>query len=343
MSDRARGGDVNGLGVDPTALLRLREGVYAGDLVIAAIVELDLFTRLSGQWLSPVEIAGELGLAERPTVVMCELLESLGLLERDQDRVTPSALATAFLVDGSAGDLRAYFASLRERPAVGELTGVLRSGEPAGWASSEQGEDWSARLDDPDFAEQITAAMDARGRVLGPALAQALADVRARSVLDVAGGSGVYGCALLNSRPELRVTVLERPPVDRVARAQLTRRGYEHVDVVAGDMFEALPGGHDLHLYAHVLHDWDVPAIQRLLAASHAALPSGGLVVDYDAHLGDEGLPAVAAYSVLLMHSTEGRCYATGEIAALMRAAGFVEVEVRATLGDRTAILGRRP
>jgi hypothetical protein len=334
---------VNEPGLDPTALLRLREGVYAGDLVIAAIVEFDLFTRLAGQRLSPVEIANKLGLAERPTAVMCEVLESVGLLERDGDGLAPSGLAGTYLVAGASGDLRAYFASLRERPAVRELAEVVRTGEPAAWASADAGEDWSARLDDPEFAEAITAAMDARGRVLGPALAQALRDLPMRSVLDVAGGSGVYGCALLDAKPTLRVAVLERPPVDQVARALLARRGYERVEVVTGDMFEGLPEDHDLHLYTHVLHDWDVPEIERLLAASYAALPSGGWIVDYDAHLNGAEAPAVAAYSVLLMHSTEGRCYATGEMAELMSTAGFVEVEVRATLGDRTAIIARRP
>lgn len=329
--------------LDATPLLRLREGVYAGDLAIAAIVDLDLFTKLGERRLTVREIAGELGLAERPTTVMCELLDSLGLLERDGDAFAAAELARVCLVDGARRDLRAYFASLRERPAVRELIGVLRSGEPAAWASADAGEDWAERLDDPAFAEQITAAMDARGRVLGPELARALAGHGARSILDVAGGSGIYGCALLDADPALRVTLLERAPVDRVARALLARRGYDGVDVVTGDMFEALPTGHDLHLYAHVLHDWDVPAIERLLRASFAALAPGGWVVDYDAHLEDGAGSAVAAYSVLLMHSTEGRCYSTARMGALMRAAGFADVEVRSTLGDRSAIIARRP
>ena len=329
--------------LDATQLLRLREGVYAGDLAIAAIVDLDLFTKLGERRLTVRQIAGELGLAERPTTVMCDLLESLGLLERDGDGFASAELARACLVDGAPRDLRAYFASLRERPAVRELVGVLRSGEPAAWASADAGEDWAERLDDPAFAEQITAAMDARGRVLGPELARALGGLGARSVLDVAGGSGIYGCALLDADPALRVTVLERAPVDRVARALLARRGYDRVDVVTGDMFEALPAGHDLHLYAHVLHDWDVPAIERLMRASFAALAPGGWVIDYDAHLEDGGDPAVAAYSVLLMHSTEGRCYSTAHMGALMRAAGFADVEVRSTRGDRSAIIARRP
>ncbi len=108
-------------------------------------------------------------------------------------------------------------------------------------------------------------------------------------------------------------------------------------------MFDSLPGGHDLHLYAHVLHDWDVPAIERLLSASHDALGPGGWIVDYDAHLDGAEHPSVAAYSALLMHSTEGRCYSTSEIANLMHAAGFADIQVRATLGDRTAVIGRRP
>jgi 3-hydroxy-5-methyl-1-naphthoate 3-O-methyltransferase len=108
-------------------------------------------------------------------------------------------------------------------------------------------------------------------------------------------------------------------------------------------MFGTLPGDHDLHLYAHVLHDWDLPAIERLMRASFAALPAGGWVADYDTHLDGAGRSAVAAYSVLLMHSTEGRCYSIAEIADLMRSAGFVDVEVRATIGDRTAVLARRP
>jgi hypothetical protein len=338
-----RGFSVSESAPDPTPLLRLRDGVYADDLVIAAVVELDVFTRLAGKRLTPAEIAAELGLAERPTVVMCEVLEAVGLLERDGDSLAPSALARAYLVDGAPGDLRAYYASLRERPAVGELVDVLRSGRPAAWASAAAGEDWAERLDDPAFAERITAAMDARGRVLGPALAAVLADLPVGRVLDVAGGSGVYSCALLDANPRLRVTVLERPPVDRAARALLASRGYDAVEVLAGDMFGTLPGDHDLHLYAHVLHDWDLPAIERLMRASFAALPAGGWVVDYDTHLDGAGRSAVAAYSVLLMHSTEGRCYSIAETADLMRSAGFVDVEVRATIGDRTAVLARRP
>jgi len=101
--------------LDPTPLLRLREGAYAGDLAVAAIAELDLFTRLGSEAWSPAEIAAALGLAVRPATAMCDALEGLGLLDRSGERFTPSALARAHLTAGAEADLRPYFESLSER------------------------------------------------------------------------------------------------------------------------------------------------------------------------------------------------------------------------------------
>jgi 3-hydroxy-5-methyl-1-naphthoate 3-O-methyltransferase len=328
---------------DPTPLLRLRDGIYAADLAVAAIAELDLFTALGERRLPPAALAAALGLAERPVVAACDVLESLGLLERDGDGFAATPLARSYLAEGADADLRPYFASLAERPAARELAGVLRTGTPAAWASSRGGGDWAARLADPVFAERFTAAMDARGRVLGPALAEALAGLPFRRVLDVAGGSGVYASALLDANPELEVSVLERTPVDQVTRTLLARRGHDAIRVVAGDMFAGLPPGHDLHLFSHVLHDWDASAVESLIEISFAALPANGWIVDYDVHGGGGGDPSAAAFSALLMHSTEGRCYSVAEIGGLMRRAGFVDVDVRPTIGDRSAIVGRRP
>ena len=303
-------------------------------------LKLHLFTQLAHRPLSKAELQVGSTLPRGPPL-SCASCCKLSACSRPTGAVCSERVARAYLTDGAPGDLRPYFASLRDRPGVQELLAVLRSGEPAAWASAAGGEDWVDRLDDPEFAEQITAAMDARGRVLAPALAAVLADVPMHNVLDIAGGSGVYACALLDAAPQARATVLERPPVDRAARTLLRRRGYGGVDVVTADMFDALPIGHDLHLYAHVFHDWDVQAIQQLLCASYAALPSGGWVVDYDAHLNEEQRAPVAAYSVLLMHSTRGRCYSVDEIESFMRAAGFVDLDVRPTTGDRSAVLGR--
>jgi SAM-dependent methyltransferase len=328
-------------------LLRLRDGVYATDLLIAAVGWLDLFTWLVANPCDLDGLCSGLGLARRPAHVMCSLLAAMGLLESVEGTIRPSALAGEHLTTGRPGDLSAYLAVLRERPACRELLGVLRTDQPAAWASAGAGAEWAERLGEAAFADAFTAAMEGRAAVLAPALADALAGVPGSHVLDVAGGSGAYARALVERRDGLRATVLERPPVDRAARAHLRERGWAHrVDVVGADMFvDPLPAGPDLHLYSHVLHDWDEDAVSRLLAASFAALPSGGHVADHDAHLDPDrrGPLAVARYSALIVHSTSGRCYSSAEIAAMMVAAGFVEPSLRPTAADRSVVVARKP
>ena len=330
---------------DPTSLYRYRDGLYATDLLTAAIVELDLFTRLAVQPASLLDTCDMLGTQPRPTDVMLTLFVAMDLLCRDGEihRVTP--IAAEHLVASSPLSLGPYYASFKMRPIVQDFVSVLHTGHPRNWASASQGE-WVDAMKKPEFARQFTAAMDCRGLYLARGVARAVAFKPHRRLLDVAGGSGVYACCHVEEHPHLRATVLERPPVDEVARTAIAERGFsDRVSVHAADMLsEPFPDGYDVHLFSNVLHDWDVPRVTQLLAASAAALPSGGIVIVHDAHLNDAktGPLPVAAYSCLLMHSTEGRCYGSGEIRELLQQTGFTHVECLQTLGDRSVIVAAR-
>ena len=331
---------------DAADLLEVRDGVYAADLVIAAVGWFDFFTWLDANPSDLDGICGGLGIAHRPADVLCTLLAAMGLVERHGDRLLTTSLARRCLVEGAPNDLRPYFASLKERPVCRELAEVLRTGEPAAWSSAAGGPDWATGLDDPGFAASLTAATDARASVLAPALVSAL-DLRgARRLLDVAGGSGAYACALVDRFPHLEATVLERTPVDGIARLLLAERGYgERIGVVAGDLFAALPEGHDVHLFSHVLHDWAEDDVRVALERSFAALPAGGLLVDHDTHINRDktGPLPVARYSVLLMHSTRGRCWSLSELQLFLADAGFAEMAVRETAAGRSVVTARKP
>lgn len=343
---------------DPTGLYRIRDGAYAADLLIAAVGVFDVFTWLAEYGPTPAAaLRAAMGWTERPTDVLVTLAAAHGLVERDldaDDRVGATALAREHLSAGSPHDLRPYYASLAERPAVAELAAVLRTDRPASWASApavggpdEVDHDWAGRLDDPAFARRITAAMDARGSVLGPPLAGAVADLPIERLLDIGGSSGVYAAALLATRPGARATVVERAPVDAAARTLLAERGLaERIDVATADMFtDPLPDGADAHLYSQVLHDWDAARVEHLFAASFAALEPGGVLFDHDAHLDPSrtGPLPVAEYSVLLMHSTPGRCWSTAELAEMATRVGFVDVAHRPTTADRGVLVARKP
>lgn len=331
----------------PTSLYRYRDGIFAVDLLTAALVELDFFSWLAEKSADNQTICRTFGLKERPVDVMLTLFVAMGLLQREGELVSLTQLAREHLVKSSPWGLFPYFASLRERQTCKDMLTVLRTGKPANWESQKDLKAWAEAMEDEKFAAQFTAAMDCRGVLLGQAVAKQLDLSRHTHLLDIAGGSGIYACAIVAAHPHLRATVLEKPPVDRVARDAIAKRGFtERVAVVAGDMFaDALPGGCDVHLISNVLHDWDEPVVRALLEKSFQALPPGGLVVIHDAHINaDKSGPLhVAEYSALLMHATEGKCYSVSEMEAYLNRVGFTEMKFAPTAVHRSLITATRP
>ena len=348
---------------DPTQIYRYRDGLYAEDMLIAGIVWLDLFSWLAKNPSGLPGVMKQFEISERPTDVMLTLFVAMGLLRREPSvegrgpegsgsrpstldprpatyHVTPAA--REHLCAGSPWFLGPYYASLKDRPVCQDLLKVLRTGRPANWGSEKGKQDWHKSMETEEFATQFTAAMDCRGVFLAQAAAKQL-DLGGRAaLLDIAGGSGIYACSFCAHFPNLRATVLEKPPVDQITACAVAKRGFsERVSVVAGDMLAApLPFGFDAHLYSNVLHDWDATVVRQLVQKSFDALAPGGVLIIHDAHLNEDksGPLHVAEYSTMLMHSTEGRCYGVAEMTEYLHAAGFTNVTFRPTAAARSVM-----
>jgi protein-L-isoaspartate O-methyltransferase len=332
---------------DPTDLFRVRDGLYGPEILGAAVFELDFFSRVAKSPSDAKTICAFFGIAERPTDVMLTYFCAAGLLENRQGVFHVTEKAREFLTRESPWFLGPFYASFAERPVARSLMEVLRTGKPSVWASNQKRKPWAEAMEDDAFAQEFTGIMDARGLYLGPAMARQLDLSAHHRVLDIGGGSGIYACCLVAAHPHLQAMVLEKPPVDRVAGRWIERRGYaQRVDVVTGDMFAVpLPEGCDVHLWSNAVHDWDATTVKMLLAKSFDALPPGGMVVIHDGHVNREknGPLAVAAYSVFLMASTEGKCYSIGEMEAMLGEIGFANVEFRPTAVDHSVITARKP
>ena len=331
---------------DPTLLYQSRDEVYALDMLIAAVAGLDFFT-----WMEPGprtidEIARHFGVHHRPVDVMTTLFAAQGLLAREGDALRLTDTAREHLVASSPWFLGPYFPKLADRPIARDLLGVLRTDQPAHFASREDQSDWHRAMEAEGFAEEFTAAMDCRGLLLGQALAARLDLGNHRRLLDVAGGSAIYACSLAARHPHLSASVLEKPPVDRIAARAIETRGFsDRVQVIAGDMLDGpLPGGHDVHLFSNVLHDWDETVVERLLHASARALPAGGLVVVHEAFLNADktGPRSIAGYSVLLLHACQGRCYSVAEMESWLREAGFEPRDHVPSAAGRSALVATK-
>jgi hypothetical protein len=314
---------------DPGGILELRDRQFAAELIAAALLHLDLFTWLEANpGLSVGEISDRLDIKQRPADVMLTLCQAYGFVTGHPDEVDLTQMGREHLVKGSPWFLGPYFVPVRDTPVVRAFLDVLKTGKPGNWQAKSDGKDWHQSMLDPEFAREFTGLMNSRGLVFGQALARGLAPLLGtrRTLLDVAGGSGIYSSTLVAHHPQLRATVLEQAPVDAITRAEIARHGLEaKVDVVTADMFENDWPQSEIILMSNVLHDWDFPVVSQLLEKASKALASDGLLVIHDAFVRDDkhGPVAVAEYSALLMNITQGKCYTPMELGELLGEFGF--------------------
>ena len=163
----------------------------------------------------------------------------------------------------------------RTRPICRDFVAILRTGRPRNWAGAAQGE-WVEAMKKPEFARQFTAAMDCRGVYLGRGVARNATFATRHRLLDIAGGSGVYACCIVEEHPHLRATVLERPPVDEVARRAIARPRLQRPRVGPGCGYACRPAAGQastLTSFRTSCTTGTCRSSRQLLAASAAALP----------------------------------------------------------------------
>lgn len=332
---------------DPSYLIRLRDSVYATDLLITSIGHFNFFTWLYNNPSDLETITKKFDLAHRPADVMLTYFSALGLINKTDNQFSLTEYSKEHLIDNSEWCLIPYFSTQTERPIVKKMLDVLSTGQPASWGGKENEMDWEKAMERDDFADMFTAGMDSRGAYFAPGLASCFDFSKYNSIIDIAGASGIYAACIKSKHPNIKAALFERPPVDKIASIGLEKRGIKNdVTVYGGDMFQdKIPNGFDIHLYSHAFHDWDIDSNRLLVKKSFESLNEGGLIMIHDAHINRDknGPLSVAEYSVLLMFSTAGKCYSLGELEKLLESEGFTNIKYQDTIGNRSIITGQKP
>ncbi len=339
---------------DPTPIFEIFRGNYGTELLTAAVAHFNVFGRLTGRPMSLEELRTELGLAERPAVVLLTALRAMSLLSRDHlGRFAPTELAREHLVPGGERDISGYVGLAADSPGVCAMVERLRTNWPPGARPEESGaafiyrEGIHSAMDQEDSARRLTLALAGRARNVAPVLAERLPLPGARCLLDVGGGTGLYSIAWLQRHPELRAIVWDRAEVLKVAAEMAAAHGVaDRLECQAGDMFRDLvPGTPDVVLLSNVLHDWDVPECRALVGRCAAALPPEGCFLIHDVFLNDalDGPLPIALYSAALFSLTEGRAYSAAEYRAWLAEAGLIPGAVIPTLIHCGVLPGVKP
>jgi ubiquinone/menaquinone biosynthesis C-methylase UbiE len=319
---------------------------FAPPLMIEAAVKHRVFDLLDAGPKTADEVASENGANARGLRIVMNALVGLGLLAKDAGgRYALTPESAAFLVSTKPGFQGGIFKHTSGQlvPKWLQLNEIVRTGRPA-TAVNQEG-DGSAFFQ--EFVEDIFPMSYPAAKALADELR--LADAKkAVSVLDLAAGSGVWGIALAEASPQVRVTAVDWPGVLPATRRIAARHGVaERFRFVEGDLDSADFGtGHDVATLGHILHSEGEARSRALLRKTFDALAPGGViaVAEFLVNPDRTGPPNGLIFAVnMLVNTDAGDTFSFDEIASWLREAGFENPRTLAAPGPSPLVLAAKP
>ncbi|CAN5559212.1 methyltransferase [soil metagenome] len=224
------------------------------------------------------ELAKPTGTHARSLHRLMRALASLGVLsERDQNRFVLTPLGEA-LKTGAPGAARASILSLAgqwswqawEQIEHCVATGGTGMQEALGMPAF----DFLAA--NPQEASYFSEAMVGIHGGEPPAVAEAYDFSPYATLVDVGGATGNLLAHLLAKHPTPRGILYDRPNVVGDAPKLIAARGMtDRITIEAGDFFERVPGGGDVYLLSHIIHDWSESQCLTILGNCRKAMKPG--------------------------------------------------------------------
>lgn len=299
--------------------------------LLTTSIRLEVYERLQNP-MSAAQLAEALRSDPLNTEYFLNGLAACGLLEKRRGLYKNTPLAQTFLVKDMPTYLGEGFlvqSGMREMMASDLYKLVKQGTDPK--ASRELGRDekkWGR------FAKIM--ANNARSGV-----AQLMAELVSElpefasfeKMLDLGGGPGIFGIAMVAKHPSMRGVVFDRKPSTEVAEKYIAEyQLQDRMEVLAGDYNEDPIGkGYDL-IWASSTLNFAQPKLGLVIKKIFNALSPGGVFINLSEGLTHEGTqPAFFVLCTMAwsMHNPPLRAFDQGEIAEEMLKAGFKSVRSR--------------
>jgi len=339
-------GETNNEELSPRRLMRIL-GDFANSQILDASIEYDFFTLIHKGLQSAEEIARAAGTDARATRIVLDSLPALGLIEKRGGKYFLTPTADVFLVKEKpsyVGDFRNVALALWD--GMAHLKESLKTGKPLSRM------DTGAEL--PVWEKLVLGII-----VIAEPAAKALCDIlkigsaRKRiQVLDIAGGSSIFGMTILSRDPSAQVTQLDWPNVNAVAKKANKERGLDgKIRFIDGEHHTAPieTNYYDLVLASNFCRFESPRGNQELFAKAYSALKPGGIFVVNDFVPNEERTEPTFAlrFSVYtLTHTPEGECWTLSQYSDWLQKAGFKSIEIHGdipkTLPGTTLIVAKK-
>src|SRR6201984_2207598 len=319
---------------------------YAPPLIISAAVNNKIFDTLKGVAKTVEQLQEETGGSGRGLRTIMDALVGLELLKKDrQSKYSMTPESQAFLISDKPGTLAGFFGSIL--PVMTSrwlrLTDIVRDGRPPVAVNQEtEGTEFFSQL-----VETIIPMSYAGAQKLADHLKVGKTKEQLR-VIDLAAGSGIWGIALAQKSPQVRVTAVDWagmiPTTKRITEKFGVRDCF---DFIEGDLLEANFGsGYDIATLGHILHSEGEDRSRQLLTKTFRALKSGGTIAIAEWLVNDDRtkpLPSLMFAVQMLVNTEKGDTFSFNEIKNWLEEAGFKKVRKVEAPGPSPLILATKP
>jgi SAM-dependent methyltransferase len=327
--------------VTPKKIAELAWG-YAAPLILEAAIRNRVFDSLDSGPKTIEEVHAATGASTRGLSAVMNALCGLELLDKDaQGRYSLTPESSTFLVSTKPSFFGGLLLHTSEQllPKWLHLTEIVRTGKPASSVNQEKA--------GAEFFEQFVADIFPMSYPSALALATAL-HLSKDNVLDLAAGSGVWGIALAQSGPGVRVTAVDWPDVLPVTKRTVARFELEdRFNFIPGDLLSADFGsGYTVATLGHILHSEGEERGRKLLAKVFAALAPGGTIAiaEFLVNADRKGPVTPLFFAVnMLVNTDDGSTWSFEEISEWLLAAGFTNPRQLDCPGPSPLILATKP
>lgn len=319
-------------GLSPRPLMRIL-GDFADSQILDAAIEYDFFTLIHKGLRTAEEIAREAGTNPRATRIVLDSLPALSVIEKREGRYFLTPTSEAFLIKGKGsyiGDFRHVALALWE--GMTHLKESLKTGKP--FSRMDTGTELKV------WEKLVLGVM-----FVTEPVARALCDIlrigverNGIRVLDIAGGSSIFGMTILSRDPSAQVTQLDWPTINEVAKKLNRERGLEgKIRFVDGELHSTTiqQNYYDLVLASNFCRFESPVGNQKLFQKAHNALKPGGQLVVNDFMPNEErtGPTFALRFSVYtLTHTLDGECWTLSQYSEWLKAAGFASIDTHSNL-----------
>jgi len=309
--------------------------------VLLTAFELKIFTVLSNDSNSSIDVSKKIKAAKRSTDRLLNALVSLGYLVKKNDTFSNTEFSEKYFVKGKP----AYMSSLMHSANLWHTWSTLTESVIKGTSVKQQ----SSKINDrgEEWLESFIAAMHYRAAQQADEVVK-LIDMKGVSrVLDLGGGSGAYAMAFVRAKKGVTATVYDLPNVIPLTKKYIHNAGYaDQITVAEGDYsLDKLPLDFDMIFLSAVVHINSMEENSKLIKKCTKSLRKSGTIVILDQIMDESRTKPLngAMFALNMLVGTEyGDTYTESEMTNWFIKAGLTSVKRVDTPFGSGLMIGKR-